>query len=458
MAAKKESIETKDSAKTKKTAVKKKTVAKKSASKEKEETKSSSKTTKKTTSKKSEIGQPELNIALVGHVDHGKTTLTERLSGKWTDTHSEELKKGITIRLGYADVNIYYCKKCDFYTTKAKCIKCNSDAVLQRKISLVDAPGHESLMATMMSGAAIVDGAILLIAANEKCPQAQTREHLTALQIAGVKKVIIVQNKIDLVTTEKATKNYNQIREFLKGTDYEDVPIIPISARANANIDMLVRMIQEYILTPERDFTKDPLMLVARSFDVNKPGTKLEKLQGGVLGGTVKQGMFKVGDEIEILPGYMVEERNKKIWKPLKTKIMKIFTGSQPVDQISPGGSMAISTTLDPCVVKSDSLTGSLVGKPGTLPEVHYQIKLDTHLLERVVGAKEETEVKPLMKKEPLMLNTNSSVTVGVVIDPSKKNTLCMLKKPIVASPGEKITISRRIGDRFRLIGYGILK
>lgn len=459
MAAKKDTTETKASAKDKKTVAKKKTAAKKTKAATKKETDAKeTKVAKKSSSKKQDIVQPELNIALVGHVDHGKTTLTERLSGKWTDTHSEELKKGITIRLGYADVNIYYCKKCDFYTTKDKCIKCNSDVILQRKISLVDAPGHESLMATMMSGAAIVDGAILLVAANEKCPQAQTREHLMALQIAGVKKVIIVQNKIDLVTTEKALKNYNQIKEFLEGTDYEEVPIIPISARANANIDMLVRTIQEFVPTPERDLTKDPLMLVARSFDVNKPGAKLDKLQGGVLGGTIKQGVFKIGDEIEILPGYMVEERNKKVWKPLKTKIMKIFTGSQPVDQISPGGSMAISTTLDPCVVKSDSLTGSLVGKAGTLPPVHYQIKLETNLLERVVGAKEETEVKPLMKKEPLMLNTNSSVTVGVVIDPSKKNTLCVLKKPIVASPGEKITISRRIGDRFRLIGYGILK
>ena len=117
---------------------------------------------------KNNHSQPELNIALVGHVDHGKTTLTERLSGKWTDTHSEELKKGITIRLGYADFSVYYCAKCDFHTGKEKCLKCNEGTKFIRKISLVDAPGHESLMATMLSGAAIVDGALLLVAANEK--------------------------------------------------------------------------------------------------------------------------------------------------------------------------------------------------------------------------------------------------------------------------------------------------
>jgi len=402
--------------------------------------------------------QPELNLALVGHVDHGKTTLTERLSGKWTDTHSEEMKKGITIRLGYADFTIYKCDKCNFYTTKEKCLKCNSAVTPLRKISLVDAPGHESLMATMLSGAAIVDGALLLVAANEKCPQPQTKEHLMALQISGIKNVILVQNKIDLVSKEEALENYKEIRAFLSNTEYKDIPVIPISARANSNIDILLKTIQEKIPTPNRYVYKEPLMLVARSFDVNKPGTKPQNLIGGVLGGTIKQGKFSLGQEIEIAPGYMVEEKNKKVWKTLKTKIAQIYSGGSPVTEIFPGGSMAISTTLDPNIVKSDSLTGSLVGLPDKLPPVYNQITIDTYLLERVVGAKEETEVKPLARAEVLMLNVNSAATVGVVVDPSKKNTTCILKKPICANPGDRITISRRVGDRFRLIGYGILK
>ncbi|MEK6940048.1 MAG: translation initiation factor IF-2 subunit gamma [Nanoarchaeota archaeon] len=407
---------------------------------------------------RSETIQPELNIALVGHVDHGKTTLTERLSSKWTDTHSEELKRGITIRLGYADFSIYLCEHCNYYTTKKKCPKCNNEVSFQRKISLVDAPGHESLMATMLSGAAIVDGALLLVAANEKCPQPQTKEHLMALHISGIKKIIVVQNKIDLVSYEEALANHQEIKEFLSSTEYKDAPIIPISARANVNIDILLKAIQDHILTPPREVEKDPIMLVARSFDINKPGARPETLVGGVLGGTVKQGKFKVGDAIEICPGYMVEEKNKKIAKSLKSTIIQIFSGGQPVEEILPGGSMALRTTLDPSVVKSDSLTGSVVGLPGKIPAVHYQVNLETFLLERVVGTKEETEVKPLAKGEILMLNCNSAATVGVVVDPSKKNTLCALKKPICANPGNRITISRRVGDRFRLIGYGILK
>jgi len=425
-------------------------VKKKTAAKPKEKTSK--------TSSKEKSAQPEINLLLVGHVDHGKTTLTERFSGKWTDTHSEELKKGITIRLGYADFTIYKCEKCNYYTSKEKCLKCNDETTNQRIISLVDAPGHESLMATMLSGAAIVDGALLLVAANEKCPQPQTKEHLVALQIAGIKHIVIVQNKIDLVSSEEALKNYEQIKQFIANTEYKDAPIIPISARANVNVDSLLEAIQEYIPTPKRDEKAAPLMLVARSFDINKPGIKPNALQGGVLGGTVKQGTFKEGDDIEILPGYMVEEKNKKVWKPLQTKIVKIYSGGKPVEQIHPGGSMAFSTLLDPAIVKSDSLTGALVGKPGKLPPLHYQISLEVNLLERVVGTKEETEVKPLAKNEALMLNINSAVTVGVVMDPSKKNTTCILKRPVAANPGDRITISRRVGDRFRLIGYGILK
>src|SRR3989344_9370855 len=112
---------------------------------------------KETAPAKSATIQPELNIALVGHVDHGKTTLTERLSCKWTDTHSEELKKGITIRLGYADITI---SKNGDYNIKDQGTK-------QRHITFIDSPGHEMLMATMLSGAAIVDVAILVVAANE---------------------------------------------------------------------------------------------------------------------------------------------------------------------------------------------------------------------------------------------------------------------------------------------------
>jgi len=199
--------------------------------------------------------QPVINIGMVGHVDHGKTTLLERISGKWTDTHSEELKRGITIRLGYADVTFRKCESCEgakAYTAKETCPGCNSKTVPLRKVSFVDAPGHESLMATMLAGATIMDGALLLVAANEECPQPQTREHLMALEIIGIKNIVIVQNKIDLVNEEQALKNYEQIKNFIKGSAFENAPVIPISAQHRVGLDYLIQAIDEIIPTPER--------------------------------------------------------------------------------------------------------------------------------------------------------------------------------------------------------------
>ncbi len=407
--------------------------------------------------KNEEAGQPVINIGMVGHVDHGKTTLLERLSGKWADTHSEEIKRGITIRLGYADATFRKCEKCNLFTVKEKCAECNGETKVLRKVSFVDAPGHESLMATMLAGATIMDGALVLISANEECPQPQTREHLMALEIIGINDVVIVQNKIDLVSEEQAIKNYEQIKKFIRMTKYKDAPIIPISAQHNVGISVLIEAIENTIKTPKRDVKKEPLMLVARSFDINRPGVDIDKIQGGVLGGTLKQGVLKEGEEIEIKPGYEVEEKNKKIWKPLKTKIIGLMSGG-PLKEVAPGGSIGILTSLDPAIVFSDKLTGSIVGLPGKLPPVWDGLTLEVNLLERVVGSKQELDVEPIKLKEVLMLNVNSAATVGVVFELKKEHIKCKLKLPVCAEVGSRVTISRMIGNRFRLIGYGIIK
>lgn len=410
--------------------------------------------------KKQEELQPEINIGLIGHVDHGKTTLTERLSGKWTDTHSEELKKGITIRLGYANTLFRKCTKCKgakAYTVKKSCVNCKSKTKVLRCVSFIDAPGHESLMATMLSGANVMDGALLIVAANESCPQPQTREHLMALEIIGVKNIVVIQNKIDLVSKEEATKNYKEIKEFLKKTPYKDAPIIPLSAQFSINVDYLIEAIEKYIQTPKRSKKKDPLMFIVRSFDINKPGTKTENLIGGVLGGAVKEGTLKIGDEMEILPGRSKEEHNKKIWVPIRTKIKGLMSGTTDMKGVHPGGSIAVATSLDPFLVKSDKLSGNLAGIPGKLPKVWDVLNLEANLLERVVGTKEELKVDPIKIGEALMFNVNSSVTAGVVTELKKNEFISKLKLPVCAEIGSRVTISRMVGARFRLIGYGII-
>ncbi|MGC8816973.1 MAG: translation initiation factor IF-2 subunit gamma [Candidatus Hadarchaeum sp.] len=402
--------------------------------------------------------QAEVNIGLVGHVDHGKTTLTEALSGIWTDVHSEEIRRGISIRLGYADTSFYKCKQCSRYTTKEKCPYCGGPTEFQRRVSFVDAPGHEMLMATMISGAAIMDGAILVVAANEPCPQPQTKEHLMALDIIGVKNIVVAQNKVELVSREKAIENYKQIKEFLAGTSAKDAPIIPISAIHRANIDKLIEAIERVIPTPKRDATKPPRMQVARSFDVNRPGTRPENLRGGVVGGSLQQGRLRVGDEIELHPGIKTSREGRTVWQPLSSKVVSLHAMDSSLEEAKPGGLIGVGTLLDPSLTKGDSLVGSVLGLPGTLPEVLDSLELEVALMKRVVGMEEELEIKPLVTGEVLMLNVGTTMTVGTVASARGDKATVRLKLPVCAERGARVALSRRIASRWRLVGYGIIK
>jgi translation initiation factor 2 subunit 3 len=401
-------------------------------------------------------GIPEMNIGLVGHVDHGKTTLTEALSGKWTDTHSEEIKRGITIRLGYADVTLYECPKCKShgrYGTTDKCIRCFSKCRAIKTVSLVDAPGHETLMATVLAGAAMMDGAILLIAANERCPQPQTREHLTALNIVGIKNIVVVQNKIDLVSEEDALKNYGEIESFLKGSIAEDAPVIPVSAQQRINIDALVEAMARHLPTPKRDPNKTPRMLVARSFDVNRPGTHLDDIQGGVLGGSLVEGRLRVGDEVEISPG--VEVKND--YRVVRTVVTGLQKAGRDLKEAGPGGLIGVGTGLDPGLAKSDGLGGNLLGRPGTLPGSVRKVTLDVRLLEKVVGTETQQAVEQLKAGDTLVMTAGISRSVGTVSGIGRGRVEIDLKVPMCIERGQKAALSRQVMGRWRLIGWGDL-
>ncbi|MEM0188633.1 MAG: translation initiation factor IF-2 subunit gamma [Saccharolobus sp.] len=408
--------------------------------------------------------QPEVNIGVVGHVDHGKTTLVQAITGVWTSKHSEELKRGMTIKLGYAETSIGLCESCkkpDGYVTEPSCRSCNSDEEPKflRRVSFIDAPGHEVLMATMLSGAALMDGAILVVAANEPFPQPQTREHFAALEIIGVKNLIIVQNKTDVVSKEEALSQYDQIKEFVKGTWAENAPIIPVSALHKINIDALLEAIENYIKTPDRDLSQQPIMLVIRSFDINKPGTLFDSLKGGVIGGSIVQGVFKIDQEIKILPGIRTEKQGKVSYQPIFTKISSIRFGDEEFSEAKPGGLVAIGTYLDPSLTKADSLLGNVVTLADAKVPVLWNIRIKHHLLERVVGAKEMLKVDPIRTKETLMLSIGSSTTLGVVTSVKSDELEIELKKPVaIWSKEVRCVLSRQIGGRWRIIGWGLVK
>ncbi len=401
--------------------------------------------------------QPCVNIGTSGHVDHGKTTLIQALTGVWTSAHSEELKRGITIRVGYADAAFYKCKSCEVplgYSVTPKCNNCGKESELSRVVSFVDSPGHESLMANMLSGSALIDGAMLVIAANEKVPQPQTKEHLLALQTLGIKQIVLVQNKVDLVSYEEAMENYSDIVKFVKGTNAAKSPIIPISAQSKLNIDALIGAIESTIPTPERKESGSTVMHVLRSFDVNKPGTKIKDMKGGVIGGSLTQGTFNVGDEIEIKPGLQNEKSGK--YESIVTQISSLGTGAGIVDQVKPGGLVAIGTKLDPSMTRSDSLIGSIIGKPGTLPENSYNAKIEVSLFDTAVGSGDEIKVSSVQTGESLRLSIGTAPLLSKVTSARGKTVEIQFKRPVCLFENSKVAISRRIGERWRLIGAGV--
>jgi translation initiation factor 2 subunit 3 len=355
------------------------------------------------------------------------------------------------------------CSKCsapECYTTDAvaggKCPHCGGDLEVIRKVSFVDSPGHEILMATMLSGAAIIDGAILVIAANEPSPQPQTREHLVALEIIGVRNIVVIQNKIELVSREKAMENYKQIKQFVKGTAAESAPVIPVSAIHGANIDYLVKAIEDRIPTPKRDSSKPLLMYVARSFDVNKPGAEPEELVGGVIGGSILGGVLRVDEEIEIRPGVKMSEGGKEKYVPVFTKVTSLSAGKQiRLNEAKPGGLIGVGTLLDPSLTKADGLVGSVVGRPGTLPPVWDQLTVHFTLLERAVGTVGQEIVTAMRTNELLMINAGTATTAGLVTSARSDVADIKLNRPICAEKGSRIAISRRISGRWRLIGWG---
>ena len=387
---------------------------------------------------------PTITVGIFGHIDHGKTTLLYKLSGKWTDTHSEEMKRGITIKLGYADIVL--SKDSSGYNKEGR-----GEAV--RHVSFVDAPGHEMLMSTMLSGAALVDVAILVVAANEGI-KPQTREHLMALQAKRVSRLIVVQNKIDLASKEQALKNYTAIKELLKEA-YVDAPIIPVSAQQGVNLESIYEALAE-ILLPVRSDSGTPLFVVARSFDINRPGTVPATLHGAVLGGTLKRGSLKVGDSIEIKPGRIIKEANQYHYRPLTASVLALFNGSNSVETLTPGGSMSIETSLDMALGRNDLLAGNVVSTVGGLSEPTMELHVRFTLFPQYFlssGVSQKTEmIKP---SEMLMLSIGSSISGGVVKHVKGEVIDLSLKVPMVAGKGENVALARQVQGHWRLIGYG---
>mmetsp|Transcript_25224 Transcript_25224/g.54107 ORF Transcript_25224/g.54107 Transcript_25224/m.54107 type:complete len:346 (+) Transcript_25224:1-1038(+) len=335
---------------------------------------------------------------------------------------------------------------------------------LKRHVSFVDCPGHDILMATMLNGAAVMDGALLLIAANESCPQPQTSEHLAAVEIMRLKHIIILQNKIDLITESAGINQYDAIQRFIQGTIADGSPIIPISAQLRYNIDAVSEYIVNKIPVPVRDFTSAPQMIVIRSFDVNKPGAGVDDLKGGVAGGSILQGVLKVGQEIEVRPGIVSKDAQGKIkCNPIFSRVVSLFAEHNELKYAVPGGLIGVGTTVDPTLTRADRLVGQVLGEVGKLPDVFIEIEINFFLLRRLLGVRtqggeKQSKVQKLSKNEVLMLNIGSMCTGARVLSVKSDMSKMQLTSPVCTKEGEKIALSRRVDKHWRLIGWGQIK
>ena len=414
--------------------------------------------------------QATINIGTIGHVAHGKSTLVRALSGIHTVRFKTELERNVTIKLGYANAKIYKCincgiPNCAYYTSRGSSHPSTFDdnghsMKLVRHVSFVDCPGHNLLMSTMLNGASVMDSAILLVAGNEPFPQPQTTEHLAAVGMMKLDDVVVIQNKMDLVPKKDAIQQFQTIRRCMHDS-VGDTVILPISAQAQFNIDTVCRYIAERIPTPSRNLDVPPRMNIVRSFDVNKPGTLVSNLVGGIAGGSIVEGILRVGQEIEIRPGEISKDATGKvICRPLVAMVTSLCAEKNKLDYAVPGGLIGVGTSIDPAFTRADRLVGHILGVSGSLPPVFIDVELSTFMLPCVMG-KPEMKTDPLMKSEHVMLNVGATSSSGVILD-----TKCIdkydfakvsLTIPVCAYTNDKVAINRKVDGNWRLVGWGFI-
>ena len=415
--------------------------------------------------------QPTINVGLVGSFSHGKSTVCKYLTGKKTEVFKAELARNCTIKLGYSNCKIFKCSKCNSLQSRGSKIStvscCDTPMLLIKHISFIDCPGHEALMSTMLSGAAVMDAALLLIAADSSAKQKQTIEHVGVIDtiLDSPDKVGILQNKCELVKTDAGIDHHHsEIQEVTRDTVLSKSPIIPISANLGFNMD---KVVEHLASLPEPTFEETPVparLMVIRSFDINVPSniSKSFVLKGGVLGGSLVSGVLEKNQLIEIRPGEvslreiitLEDGRQKSVWKctPYITLIESIRSESTELDYVIPGGLVAVQTQMDPRLVRSDKLVGSIAGSIGTLPPIYDTIKIKFNQIKS-----KDYKKHKLKKNDKIRLNIGGLNVLGLIlrVSKSKQMILVELNKPVCISINDRVAISCNVVDKWKLLYWG---
>jgi elongation factor Tu len=311
--------------------------------------------------------KPHVNVGTMGHVDHGKTTLTAAI----THVLAKKLPSKVNVPKNYDEIDNAPEEKARGITIATSHQEYESEA---RHYAHVDMPGHADYVKNMITGAAQIDGAILVVGANDG-PLPQTREHVLLARQVGVPKIVVFLNKMDLADPELVELVEMDVRELLAKNGFdEDAPIIKGSATkalegdaANEDAIMeLVKALDDYVPEPQRDLDKPFLMPIEDVFSIKGRGT--------VATGRIETGIVKINDEVEIIG----------IREPKKSVVTGIEAFKKSLDQGQAGDNAGI---LLRGIERDDIERGQVIAKPGSITP-HTEFESEVYILKKEEGGR----------------------------------------------------------------------
>ena len=399
--------------------------------------------------------QPVLNIGMLGSVSDGKSTCVRELTGIKTQRHSSEKTRNITIKPGYANMKIWSDGD-KLYSTDSKPTEYKvSDKVcdLVHHVSFVDCPGHQELILTMLGSIKLMNAVIVVVSAADPIDKKpQLIQHLAAVKLSGIKNIIVCLNKLDLVSKEIANERYQDLLKTLKSFEITPKVIIPTSFNKRLGVDWLLEEILTHFKVDDDD-SSPACFMATRSFDINKAGADFNDVKGGVIGGSLFNGVLNVNDTVEIRPGICGKTRDGKlICQPIETKVLSFKTDQEELDKILPGGLIGVGTEIDPYYCKDDMLAGNMIGLKGTLPSVYENVELNFKIIDDF-GGDWKPKVKDVMNLQIGTLSINSEIT-----QVSKKTIKLNLSRPACIDKNLMIMISHKEEGIMKIVASGKLK
>jgi translation initiation factor 2 subunit 3 len=401
-----------------------------------------------------DINQPNLNLGTLGSVSDGKSEMIFQLTGghKYggirTQRDSREKKRNITIKAGYANIKLWKCESCNFKYSSSdsllefKCEECDQNCVLIKTISFADCPGHQELIETMLNSVSLMRGAIVIIAASEPIKQKpQLIQHLIAAKMANLEKLIICMNKCDLVPIDLVRERKAELDALLLKLKIKPCIIIPTSFTHRIGINELVNAIDYYFNDEVIENNNKSIFRITRSFDINQPIIDYSEIKGGCVGGSLMSGKFQIGDEVEINPGILTRTKDGRYTnEPIRTKLISFQSNKKDIEEVTPGGLVALLTDIDPFYCKNDSLKSNIVTHVGHSLPVYNELQLQVIKIDEF---DERWEPKNGDKIFLQIANMSSEARIAKI-----KNDIMtfQLMKPICIEPDSKILICLKQG------------